>query len=41
MASHPLTPTTRRRRRDAGETDLLGTLLMVVMILALVLITSS
>jgi hypothetical protein len=30
-----------RRKRDAGETDVLGTLLMVALILALVLITSS
>jgi len=37
MASHPIR--TRQRKRHEGETDLIGTLLMVVMILALVVIT--
>jgi len=37
MASHPVP----QRKRHTGDTDVLGTLLMVAMILLLVLITSS
>jgi hypothetical protein len=37
MSSHPAP----RRKRENGETDLLGTLLMTVLIVVLVVITSS
>jgi hypothetical protein len=37
MASHPAP----RRKRDNGETDVLGTLLMTVLIIVLVIITST